>query len=58
MNIIFAPMMNYDLEEEIMGCLKLLKDKRKGKIITMPKKKQEDKKQNVIQKPSIISQTI
>lgn len=49
MNIIFAPMMNYDLEEEIMGCLKLLKDKRKGKIITMPKKKQEDKKQNVIQ---------
>ena len=20
MNIIFAPMMNYDLEEEIMGC--------------------------------------
>lgn len=42
-------MMNYDLEEEIMGCLKLLKDERKGKIITMPKKKQEDKKQNVIQ---------
>ena len=42
-------MMNYDLEEEIMGCLKLLKDKRKGKIITMPKKKREDKKQNVIQ---------
>ena len=41
--------MNYDLEEEIMGCLKLLKDKRKGKIITMPKKKREDKKQNVIQ---------
>ena len=41
--------MNYDLEEEIMGCLKLLKDERKGKIITMPKKKQEDKKQNVIQ---------
>lgn len=32
-----------------MGCLKLLKDERKGKIITMPKKKQEDKKQNVIQ---------
>ena len=49
MNIIFTPMMNYDLEEEIMGCLKLLKDERKGKIITMPKKKQEDKKQNVIQ---------
>lgn len=49
MNIIFTPMMNYDLEEEIMGCLKLLKDERKGKIITMPKKKQEDKKQKVIQ---------
>lgn len=42
-------MMNYDLEEEIMGCLKLLKDEHKGKIITMPKKKQEDKKQKVIQ---------
>lgn len=42
-------MMSCDLEEEIMGCLKLLKDKRKGKIITMPKKKREDKKQNVIQ---------
>lgn len=49
MNIIFAPMMNYDLEEEIMGCLKLLKDERKGKIITMSEKKQEDKKQKVIQ---------
>lgn len=49
MNIIFTPMMNYDLEEEIMGCLKLLKDEHKGKIITMPKKKQEDKKQKVIQ---------
>lgn len=49
MNIIFAPMMNYDLEEEIMGCLKLLKDEHKGKIITMSKKKQEDKKQKVIQ---------
>ena len=54
MNIVFAPMMNYDLEEEIMGCLKLLKDEHKGKIITMTKKKQEDEKQedkkkNVIQ---------
>lgn len=35
MNIIFAPMINYDLEEEIMGCLKLLKDEHKGKIIIM-----------------------
>lgn len=31
-----------------MGCLKL-NDEHKGKIITMPKKKQKDKKQNVIQ---------